>query len=75
VAATQTIGVPNLLVVNAAMDEQLAFRITKLLFDAKDDLAAVHPAAESLDPETAQEIVEPVQLHPGARRFYEEQAR
>jgi TRAP transporter TAXI family solute receptor len=71
VGATKTIGVPNLLVVNEAMDEQLAFRITKLLFDAKDDLAAVHPAAESLDPGTAGKVVAPVRLHPGAQRYYE----
>ena len=32
----------------------------------------VHKAAESLDPKTAREVVEPVQLHPGAQRYYEE---
>jgi TRAP transporter TAXI family solute receptor len=74
VEATKTIGVPNLLVVNAAMSDDLAFRITKLLYDAKADLAAVHPAAESLDPKTGQDIVAPVELHGGARRYYEQAA-
>ena len=75
VPATPTIGVPNLLMVASDMDEELAFRITRLLFDGKERLATVHKAAESLDPETAQEIVDPVRLHPGAARFYEEAAR
>ena len=73
VAATKTIGVPNLLVVNEAMPDDLAFRITELLYAAKADLAAVHPAAESLDPKAGGEVVSPVQLHPGARRFYEQE--
>jgi TRAP-type uncharacterized transport system substrate-binding protein len=32
----------------------------------------VHPSAEKLTLEDAQEIVEPVKLHPGAERFYQE---
>ena len=65
VAATKTIGVPNLLMVTADMPDDLAFRITKLLFDGKERLAAVHPAAESLDPRRAREVVAPVRAAPG----------
>jgi TRAP transporter TAXI family solute receptor len=75
VPATKTIGVPNLLVVNASMSDGLAHDITRILLDGKARLAEIHPSAESLDPKSAQEVVEPVQLHPGARRFYEEQSR
>ena len=53
----------------------MAYRITKVLFDGKKRLAAIVPAAENLDPEKAQEVVEPVQLHPGAQRYYAEAAR
>jgi hypothetical protein len=72
VPATPTIGVPNLIMVAADMPEEFAYRVTKLLFDGKERLAVVHKAAESLDPKTAQEVVEPVQLHPGAQRYYDE---
>jgi TRAP transporter TAXI family solute receptor len=68
----ETIGVPNLLVVNQDMDETLAHDLTKLLFDQKKRLVAVHPEAKNLDRARAQDIVPPVQLHPGAKRYYDE---
>ncbi|BBI48639.1 C4-dicarboxylate ABC transporter substrate-binding protein [Vreelandella olivaria] len=43
--AVQTIGIPNVLVVNADMDEELAYQLTQLLFENTDELIAVHPAA------------------------------
>ncbi len=74
IGATKTIGVPNLLMVAADMPDDLAYTFTKLLFDGKERLATVHKAAESLDPKTSREVVEPVQLHPGAKRYYDEAA-
>jgi TRAP transporter TAXI family solute receptor len=68
----ETIGVPNLLVVNQNMDETLAHDLTKLLFDQKKRLVAVHPEAKNLDPARAQDVVPRVQLHPGAKRYYDE---
>ena len=65
------IGVPNYLVVNEAMDEELAFQITQLLFDQQDALAQAHPEARNLDIGTAPQTP-PLELHPGARRYYEE---
>ena len=75
VSATKTIGVPNLLVVHERMSEDMAYRITRVLFEGKKRLATIVPAAENLDPETAREVVEPVRLHPGARRHYRQAAR
>jgi TRAP transporter TAXI family solute receptor len=70
--STPTIAVPNLLVVNAAMTEPLAYQLTKLLFERKDDLADnVHPAARRIPPATDQHT-DPVPLHPGARRYFRE---
>jgi TRAP transporter TAXI family solute receptor len=66
-----TIVVPNYLVVNESMDEELAHDLTELLFDRKDELVQVHPEAENLDPETAQEVIG-LELHPGAERYFEE---
>jgi uncharacterized protein len=71
----EVIGVPNLLVVNQDMDEKLAHDLTKLLFDQKQRLVNVHPEAKNLDPAEAQDVVAPVQLHPGAKRYYDEQAK
>ena len=72
VPGTTTIGVPNLLMVNETMSDEQAFEITRVLYEGKDRLATVVPSAESLDPEKGQEVVEPVQLHDGAQRYYEE---
>ncbi|HAO02382.1 MAG TPA: C4-dicarboxylate ABC transporter substrate-binding protein, partial [Halomonas sp.] len=36
--AVQTIGIPNVLVVNADMDEELAYQLTQLLFENTDEL-------------------------------------
>jgi uncharacterized protein len=68
-----TIAVPNYLVVNETMDEQLAFDLTKLLFDHKQDLVAVHPEAKNLDPQKAKVVIAPIELHPGAQRYFDEQ--
>jgi uncharacterized protein len=74
VPGTTTIGVPNLLMVSEDMSDRLAFDITQLLYSGKDRLATAVPSAESLDREKGREVVDPVQLHDGAQRFYEEPA-
>ena len=65
------IGVPNYLVVNESMDEEMAFQITQLLFDQQDALAEAHPEAGNLDINTAPQVP-PLELHPGAERYYDE---
>jgi len=65
------IGVPNYLVVNRSMSEDLAYQLTKLLFEKKSELVKVHPEAKNLELSTAQEVA-PLELHPGARRYYQE---
>ncbi|RCV88057.1 TAXI family TRAP transporter solute-binding subunit [Billgrantia montanilacus] len=69
--AVQTISIPNVLVVNSDMDEELAYELTKLLFERTDDLIAVHPAANDTTVEFTMEST-PVSLHPGAIRYFEE---
>jgi uncharacterized protein len=66
------IGVPNLLVVHEEMDDELARDLTELLFAQKKRLVQVHPEAKNLDPARAQNVVPPVELHPGAQSYYEE---
>ncbi len=70
-AEVSTISIPNVLVVNAAMDEEMAYQITKAMFEHVDELIAVHPAANDTTPEFALNST-PIPLHPGAIRWYEE---
>jgi uncharacterized protein len=66
------IVVPNVLVVNADFDEELAYQITKTIFEHQAELAAAHPAANDLTLENAT-TSSPIGYHPGALRYYEEQ--
>lgn len=66
-----TISIPNVLVVHADMDEELAYQITKALFEFTDELIAIHPAANDTTVEFSIEST-PVPFHPGAIRYYEE---
>jgi TRAP-type uncharacterized transport system substrate-binding protein len=47
--------------------------LAKLLFDKKPELVKVHPEATNLDLKTAQQVT-PLELHPGAQRYYQETA-
>jgi uncharacterized protein len=70
-AAVPAVGVANVLVVNRSMDEQLAYDITRVLFEKQPDLAAIHPEARKLSLATATKG-SPAEFHPGALRFYRE---
>ena len=65
------VGVTNLLVVTDRMSEDLAYLITKALFDRQADLVAIHPQARQLALESAV-IGSPAPFHPGAIRYYRE---
>jgi TRAP transporter TAXI family solute receptor len=69
--ATATLAAPNLLVVNRAMDPDLAYRLTKALFERKAQLVRMEREASHLDQLSAQEVA-PLELHPGAARYYDE---
>jgi len=73
VAPVGVVGVANVLVVNQSMPEQLAYDITRVLFEKQAELAAIHPEARNLSLESAVQG-SPVALHPGARRYYRERA-
>jgi TRAP transporter TAXI family solute receptor len=65
------VGVANALVVNQSMAEGLAYDITRLIFDRRQDLEAIHPEARNLSLKTAP-TGSPAPLHPGAARLYRE---
>ena len=66
-----TIAVPNFLLANASLDEELAYQVTRVLFEQQEELAQAHPEAENLEIHSAQQVA-PLELHPGAQRYYEE---
>lgn len=66
-----TIGIPNVLTVNSAMSDELAYQVTKLLFEKVEALRSIHPAADDTTVEFSLEST-PIPLHPGAIRYYEE---
>jgi uncharacterized protein len=69
-AETTSVGTPNLIVVSAEMDEELAYQFTKNLFEHIRVVRAIHPSANETVPETA--VDSPIPLHPGAIRALEE---
>lgn len=69
--AINTLSIPNALVVNESMDEDLAYQITKTIFEYVDDLRAIHPAANDTTVEFTMSST-PIPLHLGAIRYYEE---
>ena len=61
---------PNILVVRNDMDEQLQQDITRTIFENKEQLLTVHPAAEELDPATAGDVTF-IETCPGAKAYFD----
>ena len=66
-----TVTISNILVSQTSVSDELAYRMTRLLFENLDRLADAHPAARGIELERAVEGL-PIPLHPGAERFYRE---
>jgi TRAP transporter TAXI family solute receptor len=66
-----TIGTPNVILVAAEMDEQLAYDFLDALYSNIDEVIAVHPSANNTTPELAL-AASPIPLHPGAVTYYED---
>ncbi|MEQ8964851.1 MAG: TAXI family TRAP transporter solute-binding subunit [Azospirillaceae bacterium] len=66
-----TIAQPNFLAVNADVDEDAVYRITKAVYENLGFLNNIHPATEAMSLEAATAGL-PLKLHPGALRYYEE---
>lgn len=61
---------PNILVVRTDMEESLQEDITRTIFENQEQLLTVHPAAEELNPETADEV-EFIETCPGAQTYFD----
>lgn len=69
--AVQTIAQPNFLAVNADVDENHVYMLTKAIFENLSFLQAIHPATKAMDVSKALAGL-PVPLHPGAAKYFEE---
>ena len=64
--------VQNLIVANENMTEQLAYNITKALFEHQKELVAVHKEAANITLANQKESNSAVPWHPGALKYYKE---
>ncbi|TQM36293.1 TAXI family TRAP transporter solute-binding subunit [Pseudonocardia cypriaca] len=69
--ASPQVVVPNVLIVRSDMPQQLQQDITRTIFENKAQLAAVHPAANDLDPATAGDVGF-VEVCPGAKAYFDQ---
>ncbi|MGH9328803.1 MAG: TAXI family TRAP transporter solute-binding subunit, partial [Vicinamibacterales bacterium] len=72
-AAVPVVGVANLLVVRSDMSDDLAYQLTRVMFERQADLAAIHPEAKKLSLATAVRG-SPLEFHQGAIRYYRERS-
>ena len=66
-----TIAQPNFLAVNASVDEEHVYLLTKTMYENLPFLQAIHPATKAMVVENAMAGL-PAPLHPGAARYYKE---
>jgi uncharacterized protein len=66
-----TAAVTNYLVTSTAVSDDLAYQMTKLIFESLPELANSHVAGKDIRIETAASG-SPIPLHPGAIRYYKE---
>ena len=69
--AVETVAVINYLVTHAEVSDEMAYQMTKLMFENLAEMEAAHKAAKDIKLEKALEGM-PIPLHPGAEKFYKE---
>lgn len=70
-ADVPTVAITNILVSHEGVSDEVAYQMTKLMFDNLGRLGTAHSAAKDIKLETATKNL-PIPLHPGAERFYKE---
>ncbi|CEG51779.1 TAXI family TRAP transporter solute-binding subunit [Stutzerimonas kunmingensis] len=66
-----TVAITNILVSHEKVSDEVAYQMTKLMFDNLSSLGNAHSAAKDIKLENATKNL-PIPLHPGAERFYKE---
>ena len=67
----ETVAITNILVSHEDVSEDVAYQMTKLIFENLGRLGNAHSAAKDIKLETAAKDL-PIPLHPGAERYYKE---
>lgn len=70
-ADVTTIAQPNFLAVNASVDENHVYLLTKALYENLPFLQAIHKATKAMNKDAAMAGL-PLPLHPGAAKYYKE---
>lgn len=70
-ADVPTVAITNILVTHEKVSDDVAYQMTKLMFDNLSALGNAHSAAKDIKLENATKNL-PIPLHPGAERFYKE---
>ncbi len=70
-ADVPTAAIPNFLVTHAGVSDELAYQMTKAMYENLDTLYAAHNAAKAIKRENAVKGM-PIPLHPGAEKYYRE---
>ncbi|TIH10474.1 TAXI family TRAP transporter solute-binding subunit [Pseudomonas leptonychotis] len=70
-AEVPTVAITNILVSHEGVSEDVAYQMTKLMFENLERLGNAHSAAKDIKLETAAKNL-PIPLHPGAERYYKE---
>src|SRR5437899_1505666 len=63
----------NILVTNDKMPDDIAYNVTKIIFDHKAELVAVHSEAANIEYKYQLKNSSPVPWHPGALKYFAEQ--
>lgn len=62
----------NVMAVNASMPEDLAYNLTRIMLEKRDDLALVHKEALNIKPELQSIKRSAIPFHPGALKYFKE---
>jgi TRAP transporter TAXI family solute receptor len=71
-ADAKNITVWNIMAVNANMDEQLAYDLTRIMLEKRDDLALVHKEALNIKTEQQTSNRAGIPWHPAALKYFKE---
>ena len=62
----------NIMAVNANTDDQLAYDLTRIMLEKREDLALVHKEALNIKPEWQTSSRAGIPWHPGALKYFKE---
>jgi TRAP transporter TAXI family solute receptor len=71
-ADNKNVAVWNIMMVNASMSDDLAYQLTKLLFEKREELALTHKEALNLKTENQTKANAGVPFHKGALKYFAE---